>query len=186
MAVRREYNGTAAISGKIGVLRPTCQVSLHVVRDVDPALPIAEVSTLRDALDNAIAGRRFLLRDVVAFAALALLLAIVGIYAVTSQIARGRTRELSIRAALGAPAGHLMWLAIRDRLVVTGIGGGLGLLMSALGTPQLRAFLYGVSPWDWRTFLAVSLVLIPVVLAAAYVPAQRAARIDPLIALKSM
>jgi hypothetical protein len=165
--------------------RVISSAATRAVREVDPALPIVEVSTLRDALNNAIADRRFLLTHVVGFAAFALLLAIIGVYAVTSQMVRGRTRELSIRSALGAGAGHLMWLAIRDGLVVTGIGGCLGLFISALFAPQLRGFLYQVSPWDWRTFLAVFLGLIPVVIAAACVPARRATRIDPLIALKS-
>ena len=160
-------------------------ISRKTVREVDPALPIVKVSTLRDALDNAIAERRFLLGRVVAFAALALLLAAMGVYAVTSQVVRGRTRELSIRAALGARAGHLRWLAIRDGLVVAGIGGCLGVLASALFTPQLAAFLSPRRPWDSGTFLAVTLVLIPVVVSASYVPARRAAQVDPLIALKS-
>jgi ABC-type antimicrobial peptide transport system permease subunit len=144
-----------------------------VVREVDSSLPVVQVSTLRDALDNAIAERRFLLEHVVGFAGLALLLAAFGAYAVTSQVVRGRVRELSIRAALGARAGHLIWLAIRDGLVVAGIGGCLGILISALFTPQLAAFLYQVSPWDVQTFLVVSLILIPVVVSAAYVPARR-------------
>ena len=156
-----------------------------VVPDVDPALRVAHVSTLRDALDNAIAERRFLLEHVVAFAGLALLLAAVGVYAVTSQVARGRARELSIRAILGAGTGHLIWLAIRDGLVVAAIGGRFGIFISALFTPQLAAFLYHVSPWDLRTFLAVALILIPVVVSAAYFPARRAARVDPLVAFKS-
>ncbi|HEX5474822.1 MAG TPA: ABC transporter permease [Vicinamibacterales bacterium] len=175
MLVVRSRLGPRAVSSAAG----------DVLREVDPSLPIVKVSTLRDALDHAIAKRRFLLRNVLAFAGLALLLAVVGVYAVTAQVVRRRTRELSIRAALGAGGGHLMWLAIRDGLVVTGIGGCLGLLISALFTPQLGTFLYDVSPWDWRTFLAVTLILTPVVICAACVPARQAARVDPLVALKS-
>ena len=104
-------------------------------------MPVVQVSTLRDALDDAIAERRFLLEHVMAFAGLALLLAAAGVYAVTSQVVKGRARELSIRAALGARASHLIWLAIRDGLVVAGIGGCFGLLISAMFTPQLGAFL---------------------------------------------
>lgn len=166
--------------------RAISSTATTVVRAIDPALPIVRVSTLREALDNAVAERRFLLEHVVAFAGLALLLAAMGVYAVTSQVVRGRARELSIRTALGASASHLIWLAIRDALVVAGSGGSFGILISALSTPQLAPFLYHVSPWDLGTFLAVALILIPVVVSAAYVPARRAARIDPLVALKSM
>jgi putative ABC transport system permease protein len=166
--------------------RAISSVVTTVVREVDSSLPVVQVSTLRDALDNAVAERRFLLEHVVAFAGLALLLAAVGVYAVTSQVVKGRARELSIRAALGAGAGHLLWLAIRDGLVVAGIGGCFGILMSALFTSQLGAFLYHVSPWDFGTFFAVTLILIPVVVSAAYIPARRAAGADPLDALKTM
>ena len=156
-----------------------------VVRQVDPSLPVVQVSKLRDALDNAVAERRFLLEHVVAFAGLALFLAAAGVYAVTSQVVKGRARELSIRAALGASASHLIGLAIRDGLVVAGIGGCFGMLISAMFTPQLGAFLYQVSPWDVQTFSAVALILIPVAVSAAYIPARRAAGADPLHALKT-
>jgi putative ABC transport system permease protein len=173
------------VRSRLGV-RSISSAAATVAAAVDPALPIVQVSTLRDALDDAVAERRFLLGHVVAFAVLALLLAAAGVYAVTSQLVRGRARELGIRAALGASARHLRWLAIRDGLLVAGIGGCLGILISAVSTPQLTAFLYQVSPWDLEVFLAVSLILIPLVVAAAYVPARRAARIDPLVALKSI
>jgi putative ABC transport system permease protein len=165
--------------------RTVSSAASRIVREIDPALPIVQVSTLRDALDNAIAARRFLMAHVVAFAALALVLGLGGIYAVTAQIVRARTRELGIRAALGASASHLMWVAIRDGIVVTTIGGSVGVLISALFTPQLRAFLYGVSPWDAETYFIVTFVLIPVVITATFIPARKAAQIDPLIALKS-
>jgi ABC-type antimicrobial peptide transport system permease subunit len=79
----------------------------------------------------------------------------------------------------------LIWLAIRDALVVAGIGGWFGILLSATFTPQLGVFLYQVSPWDLQTFCAVALILIPVVVSAAYIPARRAAGADPLDALKT-
>lgn len=165
--------------------RAISSAATTATRAVDPALPIIRVSTLQEALEDAIAERRFVLAHVVALAGLALLLAGVGVYAVTSQVVRGRARELSIRAALGAGAGHLIWVGIRGGLVVAGIGGSFGILIAALFTPQLAVFLYQVSPWDSPTFLTVALILIPLVVSAAYVPARRAARIDPLVALKS-
>jgi ABC-type antimicrobial peptide transport system permease subunit len=145
-----------------------------------------QVSSLRLALDNAIADRRFLLGHVVAFAALALLLAVIGVYAVTSHLVRRRARELSIRAALGARTAHLVWLAMRDGIVVAAVGVCFGALISIALTPQLGGFLYEVSPWDLSTFLWVALVLVPAVIVASYFPARRAGTIDPLIALKSV
>ena len=154
-------------------------------RDIDPALPIAHVSTLRNALDDAIADRRFLRGQVAGLAGLALVLAAVGIHAVTSQAVRGRARELAVRAALGARAGHLIWLAIGSALRTARIGGVFGVLISTLLTPQLGPFLYQVSPWDAGTFLSAVLILLPVVISAAYIPARRAGRVDPVSALKS-
>jgi ABC-type antimicrobial peptide transport system permease subunit len=156
-----------------------------LVRSIDPALPIAQVSSLREALDNAIADRRFVLSHVVGFAALALLLAAVGVYAVTSHVVRQRGRELSIRAALGARRAHLIWLPMRDGVVVAVIGVFFGGLLSMALAPQLRGFLYDVNPWDWTTLVLVAVLLVPAVICASYFPARRAARVDPLTALKS-
>lgn len=157
-----------------------------VVRTVDPALPVVQISTLREALDNAIADRRFLLSHVATVAALALLLPAMGVYAATAHLVRRRSRELSIRAALGARRGHLVWLAMRDGMVIAAAGVLFGALFSIALTPQLGVFLYEVSPWDLSTYLWVGLVLVPLVMVAAYFPARRAARIDPRIALKSV
>jgi putative ABC transport system permease protein len=157
-----------------------------LVRTIDPVLPIAQVSSLRESLDNAIADRRFILSHVVGFAALALLLAAVGVYAVTSHVVRRRRRELSIRAALGARSAHLIWLPMRDGVVVAVVGVFFGGLLSITLTPQLRGFLYEVTPWDWSTLLLVAVLLVPAVICASYFPARRAARVDPLTALKSI
>jgi ABC-type antimicrobial peptide transport system permease subunit len=157
-----------------------------LLRTIDPALPIAQVSTLREALDNAIADRRFILSHVVGFAALALLLASVGVYAVTSHVVRRREHELGIRAALGAKGAHLVWLAMREAVVVAVVGVFAGGLLTIALTPQLRGFLYEVSPWDWGTLSLVALLLVPAVICASYFPARRAARVDPLTALKSV
>ena len=173
------------VRSRLGV-RAIVRAVTPLVRNVDPTLPVVQVSTLRDALDNAIADRRFLLGHVVAFAALALLLAAMGVYAVTSHLVRRRARELSIRAALGARSSHLVWLAMRDGMAIAAVGVLFGALISITLTPQLGGFLYEVSPWDSNTFLWVALILVPAVILASYVPARRAARIEPLVALKSV
>jgi putative ABC transport system permease protein len=176
MVVVRSRLAVRAIANAVGPL----------VHSIDPALPIAQVSRLRETLDNAVADRRFILSHVVGFAALALLLAAVGVYAVTSHVVRLRGRELSIRAALGARRAHLIWLPMRDGVVVAVVGVFFGGLLSIALTPQLRGFLYEVNPWDWSTLLLVAVLLIPAVICASYFPARRAARVDPLTALKSV
>ena len=119
------------------------------------------------------------------FASLALLLAALGVYAVTSHVVRQRGRELGIRAALGARRGHLIWLPMRDGVVVAVAGVFFGALLSIALTRQLRGFLYEVNPWDWSTLLSVAVLLVPAVICASYFPARRAGRVDPLTALKS-
>jgi ABC-type antimicrobial peptide transport system permease subunit len=167
-------------------LRAIADAAAALVRTLDPALPVAQVSSLRETLDNAIADRRFILSHVVGFAALALLLAAVGVYAVTSHLVRRRGRELSIRAALGARRAHLIWLPMRDGVVMAVVGVFFGGLLSIALTPQLRGFLYEVNPWDWSTLVSVAVLLIPAVICASFLPARRAARVDPLTALKSI
>jgi len=99
---------------------------------------------------------------------------------------RRRGHELGIRAALGARGAHLVWLAMREGVVVAVVGVFAGGLLSIALTPQLRGFLYDVNPWDWRTLCFVALLLAPAVICASYFPARRAARVDPLTALKSV
>jgi putative ABC transport system permease protein len=103
----------------------------------------------------------------------------------TAHLIRRRARELSIRSALGARRGHLMWLTMRDGMIIAVAGGASGAMISLVLTPQLSGFLYEVSPWDAGTFLLAALLLVPVVVGAAYFPARHAAHIDPLVALKS-
>jgi len=176
MVVVRSRLAVRAIANAVGPL----------VHSIDPALPIAQVSSLRETLDNAVADRRFILSHVVGFASLALLLAALGVYAVTSHVVRQRGRELGIRAALGAGRAHLIWLPMRDGVVVAVAGVFFGALLSIALTPQLRGFLYEVNPWDWSTLLSVAVLLVPAVICASYFPARHAGRVDPLAALKSI
>ena len=126
---------------------------------------------MREALDNAIADRRFILSHVVGFAALALLLAAVGVYAVTSHVVRRRGRELSIRAALGARRGSPdLASACATESWWRASGVFFGALLSIALTPQLRGFLYEVNPWDWSTLLSVAVLLVPAVMCASYFP----------------
>jgi putative ABC transport system permease protein len=119
------------------------------------------------------------------FAALALALAAIGVYGVIAYAVAQRTREIGIRVALGASKANLLALVVGQgmSIVALGLGAGFGI---ALGVMRLlETFLYGVGAWDLRTMAAAAMVLIAVVLPACYVPARRASRIDPLVALRS-
>jgi putative ABC transport system permease protein len=155
-----------------------------LLASIDPTLPIADVATLQGTLDAAIAPRRFLLRLFVVFAASALVLAAVGVYGVTTYVTRQRTREMAIRVALGAAPASIVRLVMRHgvRIAVVGVATGLALALS--GSRYLRVYLYEVSPLDVWAHAAVATALASVVLIASYLPARRAARVDPVASLK--
>jgi ABC-type antimicrobial peptide transport system permease subunit len=120
---------------------------------------------------------------VAAFAVTALLLAALGIYGVISYIVGERTRDIGIRLALGAQRGKIMAMVLRQGLVLAMAGAGVGLVGSVIVSHLMAGLLYGVSPTDLLTFAGVTLVLTAVALAACYIPARRAMRVDPLVAL---
>ena len=116
--------------------------------------------------------------------ALALLLAGIGIYGVVSYGAAQRTREIGVRMALGAKEKDVLKLMLWDGLIVIGAGLAIGLLLAAAATRVIAAFLYGVGATDPLTFVAVPLLLGVVALVASYIPARRAVKVDPLVALR--
>jgi ABC-type antimicrobial peptide transport system permease subunit len=117
-------------------------------------------------------------------AALSLLLASVGLYGVLSYAVARRTREMGIRMALGAGTRTVRRVVVRQGLVLVSLGVALGFLASIAGASLLSSFLYGVSPTDLATYALVTGLLVGVALAASYLPARRATRVDPLIALR--
>jgi predicted permease len=153
-------------------------------RSLDPQLALGSIRTMDQVIRRSTEGRRFVLAIVGSFAALALLLAAVGLYAVLAYSVSRRTHELGVRMALGARRGDVLRLVLGHGLRVTAIGIALG-VVGALGlTRLLQSLLYEVHPTDPATFAFVLLLMASVSVAASYLPARRAMRVDPMEALK--
>jgi putative ABC transport system permease protein len=151
---------------------------------VDPQLPLTKVETMDEVAAGSFAARRFNMLLLVIFAGLALVLAAVGIYGVMSYAVTQRTQEIGIRMALGARAIDVLRLIIRNGMSLVVIGVVIGLAGSVALTRLLVTLLFGVTPTDMLTFVTVSAVLIVVALVACYLPARRATKVDPLVALR--
>jgi len=151
---------------------------------VDSQLPISNVKTMSDVAALSFAARRFNMLLLAIFAGLALVLAAVGIYGVMSYSVTQRTQEIGIRMALGARATDVLKLIIRNGMTLTLMGVIIGLAGAFALTRLLTTLLFGVKPTDTPTFVAVSAVLILVALLACYLPARRATKVDPLVALR--
>jgi len=154
------------------------------VRAVDPLQPIAEVTTLDALTGRALAQPRFAMTLVGLFGGLAFLLAAVGIYGLLAYTVSQRTREIGVRVALGARPGDLTRLVLGQGLAVTLAGIAAGLAAAAALSRLVSSLLYGVSPLDPLTFAATGAALLLVALAASWVPVRRAARVDPIVALR--
>jgi ABC-type antimicrobial peptide transport system permease subunit len=153
------------------------------VQALDKDQPIYSVRTFDDVVMNSLGTRRVSMQLFAVFACAALLLAAVGIYGVLAYSVRQRTQEIGIRMALGAQKSHVLRMIVREGMTLAVIGIGIG-LTSAFGLARMIAnLLFGVSADDPVTFVGVSLLLLLVALAACYVPARRAAGLDPMKAL---
>src|SRR4051812_40099499 len=151
---------------------------------VDPEQPIYDVSAMADVVSRSVFLPRVSMLLLGAFAASALLLAVVGIYGVVSYTVTQRTRELGVRMALGADAASTLRLGLRRSMLLVGVGTICGLVGSAGVARAIAGLLYGVSPADPLVFIGVSVVLGAAGLAASVIPARRATRVDPIVALR--
>lgn len=153
------------------------------IRRLDPELPAANVRTLENVASDSIAPRRLSVVLIGVFAAVALLLASVGIYGVMSFLVVQRTHEIGVRMALGAQRNDVLRLVVGHGMRLVLAGSVLGLIMALMSTRALRAMLYRVGAFDLTTFVGVTIALAFVALLASYIPALRATRADPMIAL---
>jgi predicted permease len=164
---------------------PSIEALRSEVRALDPGLPLFRIRSLERVLDDRLADRRNGTLVVEIFGILAICLAVVGLYGVLSHSVTRRRREIGIRMALGASPAEVRALFLRRGGLLVAAGIGIGLVLSAAVTRLLSQMLFGVAPTDAVTFAAVSLLLAAVALAAAWLPARRATRIDPMAALRS-
>jgi putative ABC transport system permease protein len=153
------------------------------IQSIDPDQPMANVRTLEAVTADSIAPRRMSMALLGAFAGIALLLASVGIYGVISYLVVQRTHEIGVRMALGAQRSDVLRLVVGHALKLVGIGTVIGLVLAFLSTRTLSALLYSVGAFDPATFIFVTIALGAVALLASYIPALRATRADPMIAL---
>jgi predicted permease len=156
----------------------------RAVREIDPDLPITDVTTLHTQVNDSL-GQQRLISDLASlFAILGLVLAAVGLYGVLAYNVVRRTHEIGIRMALGAQKADVVRIVIGQGIRLALIGVGIGVVGALALTRFLSNLLFGVKPTDPLTFIAVSLVLIAVALLACYIPARRAANVDPIVALR--
>jgi predicted permease len=154
------------------------------VQQLDPTLPLYDAKTLTEHMNIPLFPAKIAAGALGSFGVLALILAAVGIYGVMSYMVAGRRREIGLRMALGAQAGNVGWLILRQGMVLALIGSVIGLAIAFCGTRLLSSILYGVSAADPMTFGIVALLLATVAMLACWLPAQRAMRVDPIIALR--
>jgi putative ABC transport system permease protein len=154
------------------------------LRDLDPSLPLADVRLMDDVLERAQARPRFLTLLLGLFSAVALAIATVGIYGVVSYSVARRTKEFGLRMVLGAQGRDVLGLVMKQGAGMVLAGLGVGLVAALLLTRLMASLLFGVTTTDPATFLSVTAILAVVALAACYIPARRATKVDPIHTLR--
>lgn len=155
-----------------------------VINQAAPALPVRSITALSRQFENALSREAFIARLTAVFAGIALLLACLGLYGVMAYAVSRRTAELGLRSALGATRGHVLWLVMRETLGMAVVGAVIGLGLTVASMRLAAKLLYGLSPDDPLTLACSALALIATALFAGYLPARRASRVDPVVALR--
>src|SRR6266704_2827654 len=155
-----------------------------LVRAVDPLVPLGRVRAMDEVLWSSLSFQRFLMLLLSVFAGLAIVLAAIGIYGVISHLVAQRTHEIGVRMTLGAQRADVLWMVVGRAATLTGLGVLLGLVGALVLTRSIAGFLYGVRPTDVPTMVGVVALLGTVALAATWLPARRATKVDPMVALR--
>ena len=172
------------VRGSLGTAATVSAVK-RAVHDLDAALPLYQIRTVEDIVGDAVIQPRLNATLLGAFAALALLLAVVGIYGVVSYAVTQRRQEIGVRVALGAQPSDVFRFVVRQGALLATAGVAIGLGASWLLTPVLRGWLYEIEPGDPLTFVAVAAILIAIALLATAIPARRATKVDPVLAMRA-
>jgi putative ABC transport system permease protein len=172
------------VVGAAGSPEALADVVRQTVWSLDRDQPILQLGTMQARLDEVYAPRRFNMLLFGVFALVALVLAAAGLYGTLAYMVAQRTHEIGIRLALGAQTRDVLWLIIRQGLALTLIGVTLGLGAALALTRVLQNLLYEVSATDPLTFAGIALLLVSVAFIASYIPARRATKVDPLVALR--
>jgi predicted permease len=180
--VSNDFNVLIRTSGDAAAVGPFLRMA---VRELDPTLAILSLRTLEELRVASMAKARFLTTLLLVFAAIGLVLSVVGVYGVLAQVTRNRTREMGIRIALGAQSTQVRWLVVRQGLALTVAGLLLGGAGALVATRAMRKLLFNVAPNDPATLLAVALILAATSVLAAWIPAVKASRSDPCAALRA-
>jgi len=156
------------------------------IQSIDPNLPVFNVSSMNDVVDRSLASRRFSADLVGGFAGLAVVLASIGIYGLLAYMVGQRSREIGLRMALGARRWDVLKLILGKGIVLAVVGIVVGVIVSATSASMMASLLYGVHPHDLLVFLSVPLLLFAVAVLASYLPARRATKVDPMVALREI
>ncbi|HLL85233.1 MAG TPA: FtsX-like permease family protein, partial [Longimicrobium sp.] len=178
-------NRTLNVRVRPGQESPVAAALAAEVRRLDREVPLPAFRSLHDLIGDSLLAQRLGALLVGAFGAAGLLLACVGVYGAMSYSVGQRTREIGVRMALGAQTAQVLRLVLAQGVVLAAVGIGVGLVAALAATRIVGHLLYGVSATDPLTFAAVSLILAATTLVATYLPARRAARVDPMVALRS-
>jgi putative ABC transport system permease protein len=169
--------GAVPVMGLVPAIR-------RAVLGVDPLLALSNVSTIEQSIDDSQAMSRFTTWLLALLGATGLVLAAVGVYGVIAYAVAQRTHEIGVRIALGATGGTVRWMVVRQGFGLAAAGVGVGVLVSLAAVRTLRTMVFGITAHDPVTFVVVGVLLALVAVIASYVPARRATRIDPLVALR--